>query len=136
MGCRKCCFVDILISLFLSPLLLLYLLFSLLFAVCVWMASCCSARQSFQGAASSLEGVPISHGFVTAFPDYGNKSKSGLRGVGPQRIAEAHEQTESRVRAARREKQRDHLKALKDHGLTPSEVSRSTAVQPIQRPFR
>ena len=67
MGCRKCCFVDILVALLLSPLLLLYLLLSLLFAVCASVSSCCSGAKSFQGGASDLEGVPISHGFLTSF---------------------------------------------------------------------
>jgi hypothetical protein len=40
-------------------------------------------------------------GFVTAFPDYGVATRTGLRGMGPQRLVEAHEKEEmSRQRHA------------------------------------
>ena len=52
-----------------------------------------------------------------AFPDYGGKTRSGLRGIGQKRIEENREQMERRRKQERRRK---HLEALQQHGLSPS----------------
>ena len=52
-----------------------------------------------------------------AFPDYGRKTRSGLRGIGQKRIEENREQMERRRKQERRRK---HLEALQQHGLSPS----------------
>lgn len=56
-------------------------------------------------------------GFVTAFPDYGGKTRSGLRGIGQTRIEENRQERERRRKEEKREK---HLRALHEHGLSPS----------------
>ena len=45
-------------------------------------------------------------GFVTAFPDYGGKTRSGLKHVGKQRIEEAHEETARRMSVQQAERRR------------------------------
>ena len=56
-------------------------------------------------------------GFVTAFPDYGGKTRSGLRGIGQTRLEESRQERERKRKEERREK---HLRALSEHGLSPS----------------
>ena len=59
-------------------------------------------------------------GFVNAFPDYGGKTKSGLRGIGKQRISVAQEEMERKRNKQQEKKRREHLRALQEHGLSPS----------------
>ena len=58
---------------------------------------------------------------MNAFPDYGGKTKSGLRGIGKQRISVAQEEME-RKRNKQQEKKPSQL-ADEERGRAPSSMA-------------